>query len=54
MIYIENEGALFRGPSRSFPKEVWGHKTHTWHPILAPFPSPSSGATKSPALRRST
>jgi hypothetical protein len=32
MKHIENEGALFRGPSRSFPKEVWGHKTHTWHP----------------------
>lgn len=23
MIYIENEGALFRGPSRAWPKEVW-------------------------------
>ena len=23
MIFIENEGALFRGPSRSFPTEVW-------------------------------
>ena len=23
MIYIENEGALFRGPSRAWPREVW-------------------------------
>lgn len=26
MVYIENEGALFRGPSRSWPKEVWNGK----------------------------
>lgn len=23
MIYIENEGALFRGPARAWPQEVW-------------------------------
>ena len=23
MIYIENDGALFRGPARAWPKEVW-------------------------------
>lgn len=23
MIYIENEGALFRGPARAWPREVW-------------------------------
>lgn len=23
MVYIENEGALFRGESRAWPKEVW-------------------------------
>lgn len=23
MIYIENEGALFRGPARAWPEEVW-------------------------------
>ena len=23
MIYIENEGALFRGPARGLPEEVW-------------------------------
>lgn len=23
MLFIENEGALFRGPARSWPREVW-------------------------------
>lgn len=23
LIFIENEGALFRGPARAWPKEVW-------------------------------
>ncbi len=23
MMFIENEGALFRGPARAWPKEVW-------------------------------
>jgi hypothetical protein len=23
VIYIENDGALFRGPARAWPKEVW-------------------------------
>ena len=23
MVYIENEGALFRGPARGVPEEVW-------------------------------
>ena len=23
MIFIENEGAIFRGPARAWPKEVW-------------------------------
>lgn len=26
MIYIENDGALFRGPARAWPKEVWNGK----------------------------
>jgi hypothetical protein len=25
MIYIENEGALFRGPARAWPKEVYAN-----------------------------
>jgi hypothetical protein len=30
MVYIENEGALFRGISRGLPREVWSPKTRTW------------------------
>lgn len=26
MVYIENDGALFRGPARGVPKEVWSAK----------------------------
>ena len=26
MLFIENEGALFRGPARAWPKEVWNGK----------------------------
>jgi len=26
MVYIENEGALFRGPARGVPQEVWSDK----------------------------
>jgi hypothetical protein len=25
MVYIENEGALYRGPARGLPREVWSH-----------------------------
>lgn len=32
MVYIENEGALFRGFSVSFPQEVWRRQTQTWEP----------------------
>ncbi len=32
MIYIENDGALFRGPSRSNPTHVWTRKTRAWKP----------------------
>lgn len=30
MQYIENEGALFRGPARTIPREVWSPKTGEW------------------------
>lgn len=26
MVYIENEGALFRGPARGLPQEIWDGK----------------------------
>lgn len=32
MIYIENDGALFRGVSRGLPKEVWSRKAQAWKP----------------------
>jgi hypothetical protein len=31
-IYIENDGALFRGISRGLPKEVWSPKEQQWKP----------------------
>lgn len=36
MIYIENEGALFRGPSRAWPKEVWAGGE--WKPYSGQVP----------------
>jgi hypothetical protein len=32
MIYIESEGALFRGHSRAWPGEVWSRRQHRWLP----------------------
>ena len=32
MIYIENEGALFRGPSRGLPVEVWSARERKFVP----------------------
>lgn len=32
LIFIENDGALFRGPSRGLPKEVWSKRTQSWKP----------------------
>jgi hypothetical protein len=40
MEYIENEGALFRGPSRSFPKEVWNPDTRKFEPYAGVTPKP--------------
>lgn len=30
MVYIENEGAIFRGIARAFPTEVWSYKDKVW------------------------
>ena len=40
--YIENEGALFRsrGPSVSFPSEIWSHKDKVWMPYEGDVPKP--------------
>lgn len=32
VVYIEHDGALFRGSSRSLPKEVWSFKEQRWKP----------------------
>lgn len=36
MIYIENEGALFRGPARAWPREVWANGR--WEPYSGHVP----------------
>ncbi len=41
MIYIENEGALFRGPARGVPLEVWSGREGKFVPYkLAGQPKP--------------
>lgn len=41
MIYIENEGALFRGPARGLPQEVWSAQERKFVPYkLAGQPKP--------------
>jgi hypothetical protein len=39
MKFIENEGALFRGFSRSHPQEVW-HPESGWKPYIGSVPKP--------------
>lgn len=39
-VYIENEGALFRGASRAWPSEVWKPKSGTWAPYVGETPKP--------------
>lgn len=40
MIYIENEGALFRGVDRTMPKEVWSKRAGAWKPYSGETPKP--------------
>lgn len=35
MIYIENEGALFRGTARTLPLEVWNSESRAWRSYQA-------------------
>ena len=37
-VLIENEGALFRGASRAWPKEIWSHKQQKWVPYEGDVP----------------
>ncbi|WP_332770528.1 hypothetical protein [Phenylobacterium sp.] len=36
MVYIEHDGALFRGFAEGFPQEVWSRKTGAWthYPLI--------------------
>jgi hypothetical protein len=46
VLYIENEGALFRGPARSVPLEVWNKTLGEWAPYaLAGKPKDISWGT---------
>ena len=38
--YIENEGALFRGPTRAYPEEVYDARTKSWHAYEGAVPKP--------------
>lgn len=40
LAFIENEGALFRGPIRSMPEEVWSPKRKDWVPYTGQVPKP--------------
>lgn len=40
MIFIENEGALFRGSSRSLPREVWHPAERRFVPYTGTVPKP--------------
>jgi hypothetical protein len=40
MKYIESEGAIFRGPSRGHPREIWSCKDRTWKPYTGAVPKP--------------
>ena len=35
---IENEGAIFRGPARAWPKEVWNFKERKFEPYKGSVP----------------
>lgn len=39
--YIENDGALFRGPSRHLPKIVWNFRDQRWATYTGPCPAKS-------------
>jgi integrase len=40
MKFIENEGALFRGPARGHPREVWSDKERRFIPYKGSVPKP--------------
>ena len=38
MRMFENDGALFRGPSRAWPEEVWNERTQEWQKYTGKTP----------------
>lgn len=38
MVYIEHEGALYRGPNRAHPTEIWSFKSREWKPYTGSVP----------------
>ena len=45
MIYVENEGALFRGRLRDQPEEVWSEQGRAWEPYTGRVPKPMEWGT---------
>ena len=39
--YIENDGALFRGPSRHLPRIIWLGRNKRWATYTGPYPARS-------------
>lgn len=39
--HIENEGALFRGPSRHLPRIIWSSRDKRWRKYTGPCPARS-------------
>jgi hypothetical protein len=39
-MFIENEGALFKGSSRGNPREIWHAKEKKWVPYEGKVPKP--------------
>lgn len=39
-VYIENDGALYRGASRSLPAEVWNKAAQAWQEYKGQTPKP--------------
>ena len=38
LIYIEHEGALFKGPTRAHPTERYDFRDRNWHPYKGETP----------------
>ena len=38
MVYVEHEGALFRGPARAHPEHVWHEGEGAWKPYSRDVP----------------